>query len=319
MRFSLWPRASKDRKRYRRKGGGGGGRGGSSGGESSGGSRGGSSGGSSSGASSGTRSSVPLGAGSSTGGRTSATTYGNGGGSVRTIPSGQLFAGRSQGGGTRGQVFGTQTYGSGYPGVASRGVNNLGFPFYFWPVVWGSAGAGSVAYLHDSEYGDPNNSSRPGGPLNTIAYSSSTGNTTVHIMADNSTSIALRTAIASNCSTVLASNSTGSQPELAFDQTNSSMPKPEQAIQYYRASSVVLTLDGYNDTTALNGSAGANDLHTPLPSWVNTTFLSCVNETIGAAAPLVDGDVTTYGSVSVYNMGVLGLAWLVMILFQQVL
>lgn len=45
-----------------------------------------------------------------------------------------------------------RTYGSGYPGVRSRGINGLGFPFYFWPVVWGgAAGAGGAAYLHSSE------------------------------------------------------------------------------------------------------------------------------------------------------------------------
>ena len=47
-----------------------------------------------------------------------------------------------------------RTYGSGYPGFANqRGVNSLGFPFYFWPVVWGSAiGLHTQdAYLHDSE------------------------------------------------------------------------------------------------------------------------------------------------------------------------
>lgn len=43
-------------------------------------------------------------------------------------------------------------YGSGYPGVAGRGVANRGFPFYFWPVVWGGgAGVGTAAYLHDED------------------------------------------------------------------------------------------------------------------------------------------------------------------------
>jgi hypothetical protein len=42
-----------------------------------------------------------------------------------------------------------RTYGSGYPGVTGRGVSGRGFPFYFWPVVWGSAGG--AAYLHDDE------------------------------------------------------------------------------------------------------------------------------------------------------------------------
>ena len=44
-----------------------------------------------------------------------------------------------------------RVYGSGYPGTTSRGVGGLGFPFYFWPVVWGGAAVGGAAYLHNSE------------------------------------------------------------------------------------------------------------------------------------------------------------------------
>jgi len=46
-------------------------------------------------------------------------------------------------------------YGSGYPGVAGRGVAGRGFPFVFWPLAWGGfAGAGTTAYLHNTEVGD---------------------------------------------------------------------------------------------------------------------------------------------------------------------
>jgi hypothetical protein len=41
------------------------------------------------------------------------------------------------------------TYGSGYPGVlAPHGVSGLGFPYYFWPVVWYDNG--QSGYLFDS-------------------------------------------------------------------------------------------------------------------------------------------------------------------------
>lgn len=43
-----------------------------------------------------------------------------------------------------------RVYGSGYPGVASRGVANLGFPFVFWPIVWGGSLGYGAAYLHDT-------------------------------------------------------------------------------------------------------------------------------------------------------------------------
>lgn len=145
---------------FRRKGGGGGGKGGGGGGGKSSGSGSGGRGG-------GTARSSPI---SSGGSSKSATSYGNGGGRSSSIPSGQLFAGREAGGGTRNEVVGTRyvyfcfyfspalihrlfrQYGSGYPGINQRGVAGLGFPFFFWPVVWGgSAGIGTAAYLHSTE------------------------------------------------------------------------------------------------------------------------------------------------------------------------
>ncbi|KAI8974802.1 hypothetical protein BD414DRAFT_497520 [Trametes punicea] len=302
---------------YPRKGGGGGGGarggGGSSGEGSSGGSKGssGSSGSESGGSSSSSGrsgssgsvgskgASVPV--SGSTVGRTNAVSYGDGNTKAITIPAGQPFAGRTSGGAARGQIFGTQTYGSGYPGIPGRGVAGRGFPFVFWPVVWGSGLGYGAAYLHDDEYGQPSNTSRPGGPLVQAAFSSNSTNTTFHVVSDNSTVTALIASIDANCT--VASNS--STTPLPFNGTASD-PKPEQAIQYYRASSVVLTLDGYNDTSALldNSSAPAP----PLPSNIDTTLLNCLNQTIGAAVPLFE----TSGSWSLApNSGLLGLAFVV--------
>lgn len=163
---------------YRRKGGGGkgGGKGGSSGSDSGGSSGSSGSSGSKGGSSGTTSSSTGKGAvnkpvsGSTGGTSRTSSAYGSGGGSAVTIPSGQLFAGRSSGGGTRSQVYGTRhvsppfptvciiihirdnfrTYGSGYPGVNNRGVGGLGFPFIFWPIIWGGSLGYGAAYLHDS-------------------------------------------------------------------------------------------------------------------------------------------------------------------------
>ena len=44
-----------------------------------------------------------------------------------------------------------RSYGSGYPGYAGRGVGGLGFPFIFWPVVWGPGFGYGPGYLHNSE------------------------------------------------------------------------------------------------------------------------------------------------------------------------
>jgi len=61
-------------------------------------------------------------------------------------------------------------------------------------------------------------------------------------------------------------------------------PKPEQAVQYYRGSTAVLTLDGYNNTIRVNGT---DDI--PLPKDVDEGLLNCLNSTIGEAIILVDG------------------------------
>ncbi|KAK0462337.1 uncharacterized protein EV420DRAFT_1265734 [Desarmillaria tabescens] len=221
---------------------------------------------------------------SSSGSSKQATSYGRGGGAVSTIPSGQLFAGRTQGGGTRDQVMGTSTYGSGYPGVASRGVAGLGFPFYYWPLAWGGIGLGSAAYLHNNEYGRPDNSSRPGGAMTYATFPATSGNATFHVVADNNTVASLITDLTSNCSSVINTSSVSSSP-IAFNDSDSSTPKPEQSVQYYRASSVALTVDGYNNTGALQNDTA----DTPIPSWVDTNALNCLNSTIGVAVPLVDG------------------------------
>ena len=63
-------------------------------------------------------------------------------------------------------------------------------------------------------------------------------------------------------------------------------PSPGEVVQYYRASSVALTLDGYNNTAALSGDANATAV--PLPSNIDTTLLTCLNDTIGEAVPLFE-------------------------------
>ena len=167
---------------YRRKGGGGGGKGG--GGKSGSSGRSGSSSSSGNNRNSGSKSSsgssgstgsvgtrgstVPV--SGATNGRTTAVAYGSGTTKVVTIPQGQPFAGRTSGGATRGSVYGNRCvcsddirmwrtvltrgrcsyYGSGYPGTPGLGVVGRGFPFVFWPLVWGGGLGYGAAYLHDS-------------------------------------------------------------------------------------------------------------------------------------------------------------------------
>uniref|UniRef100_A0A0W0EVK4 Uncharacterized protein n=1 Tax=Moniliophthora roreri TaxID=221103 RepID=A0A0W0EVK4_MONRR len=301
----------------RKGGGGGGGGGGGRGGGSTGGRSGGSSGGSN-GGSSGSRGGSTGGRGSTGGGTTgsgsrsspisfggtsqSASTSSRGGGTPFSIPSGQIFAGRQVGGGTRDQIFGSR----GYPGVAGRGVAGRGFPFYFWPVAWGgAAGGGTAAYLHNREYGHPDNSSRPGGPMFTTSLSSNTSATnrsTFHLIADNTTVVTLADIIDERCASFLAS--TNSSTPFPFYENATNVPKPESAIQYYRASSVVLTLEGYNNSAVFSEDENVQD--SPLPNNVDTGLLDCLNKTIGENVPLVAAPVLTNSGGSVN--GVLGVS-----------
>jgi len=237
---------------------------------------------------------------SSEGGSSPAVISGSGGGAPAVIPDGDLFAGRTAGGGTRALIFGNSQYGSGYPNITSPGTAGRGFPFYFWPVVWAGNGTG---YLYPTDYGLPTNTSRPGGALFTSIFSSNTMNTTFRILSDNQTVIDLISTITSPCSSNL--QTTNITPTAYNDP--STFPKPEQAIQYYRASSIVLTLDGYNNTADLtNGTSNV-----PLPSNIDQTLLNCVNTTIGRTAPLVNA---ASGAGAVPATGLLGLAWIVWIL-----
>jgi hypothetical protein len=64
---------------------------------------------------------------------------------------------------------------------------------------------------------------------------------------------------------------------------------PEEAVQYYRASTIVLAMSGYNDSGTFSNYDNTTD--TPLPANTDTTLLDCLNQTIGAAAPLVSGAI----------------------------
>ena len=125
----------------------------------------------------------------------------------------------------------------------------------------------------------------------TFTSSSPSSNSTFHIIADNSTVLSLIGSIAANCSGkfINSSSSSTSISPAPYGSSPTSDPRPEGAIQYYRASSVVLTLDGYNNTAALGSDStagGAKAVTVPLPSTVDMQLLDCLNSTIGEAVPL---------------------------------
>ncbi|KAG7439771.1 uncharacterized protein BT62DRAFT_1013498 [Guyanagaster necrorhizus] len=290
---------SGSRKLYRRKGGGGGGKGGGSrsgGGKSGGAGKsggGGKSGGSSSGSGSGAKPIQPVNTGGSS---KKSFSYSTGGGSALTIPSGQPFAGRSQGGASRSQVYGTRRVSrfsllvleadseEAYMAAGTQALQAAAWRAEGFPSISGLwHGVALVGTAVPPTYTTTN---RPGGVMMSATFPASSSNTTFHVVADNSTVASLITDIRNNCSSVINTSSASGAP-IAFNDSGASTPKPEQAVQFYRASSVALTVDGYNNTGALDDSG--NTPNTPVPPWVDTNALNCLNYTIGAAVPLVDG------------------------------
>ncbi|KAK7028349.1 hypothetical protein R3P38DRAFT_921085 [Favolaschia claudopus] len=253
---------------------------------------------------------TPGGFGSSTSGKStpialggtskSISPYSSGGGRPITIPMGQLFGGRSAGGATRNDIYGSRTFGSGYPGYFSRGVGGRGFPFWFWPVVWGSgAGYGAnAAYMHSNEYGDPNNSSRPGGAMAMASFQSNSTGTTFRLVADNDTVMDVMPDVSANCSQWLTPASIDATTPTPF---NASGVAPEQVIQYYRASSLALTLDGYNNSAVFAPENSTDD--TPLPTGIDGNLLGCLNYTIAQAVPLVDSGAMQLSAPEFHAVG----------------
>lgn len=132
----------------------------------------------------------------------------------------------------------------------------------------------------------------------TSTYASNT--TTFYLVTDTDTANSMVTALQNNCSSVL--NSGVSNAPVPYNVSDPNSPKPEEFVQYYRASSAALALEGYNNTAQLSDDTSLPD--TPLPTNIDTNLLTCLNETIGAAVPLVDA-----ANPTAWNFGVTGSAY----------
>ena len=193
-------------------------------------------------------------------------------------------------------------YGSGYPGYPI-GVAGYGFPFFFWPLAFGETFMYGENYIHSDEvsasyslpgsslsptvslqYGSPDNSTRPGGPMVTWTYPSKAQGTTFYLVVDDDSANSVSYVLQKNCSHFLSSSF--SNKPVPYSPSDPNSPKPEEAIQYYRASSAALMLEGYNNTAQLSDDTSLPD--TPLPTNIDMTLLTCLNETIGRAIPLVN-------------------------------
>lgn len=114
----------------------------------------------------------------------------------------------------------------------------------------------------------------------------------------------LDTSVSENCSYSIGAPS--SVPA-SYNSADPEQPQPADAVQYFRASSAALTLDGYNDTSILGNDTKAT--HVPLPAGVDTTLLDCLNVTIGQAAPLVGSAHLRWQAPGVGWIGLLWLIW----------
>ncbi|GAA5822518.1 hypothetical protein JCM11251_006365 [Rhodosporidiobolus azoricus] len=313
-------------------GGGGGGRGGGGGGSSSGGGRSSSGSGSSSrnGGSSGSGSSGSSVPKSSPPGYSSSTGFNAaGGGYPRTIPAGTPFAGRQFGGGYRSNIYGGRGYGGGLGlplaagaagGLAFGYVAGAGFPYGYWPLYYGSG------YHGNDEYGPYSNSSRPGGSLAVTSFtappSAGTENAPQYMLYGDTNSInSAWSAISSNCSAAavygqppipVSQNGTyDTSPNPApFASSNTSatlLPPldPQNVLEFYRASSFALyaffennAVNNPNATEGYSRPAGVDSSATYFyPSSArNSTFETCVNQTIALALPIEEGTTEEDGS-----------------------
>ncbi|VDB88223.1 unnamed protein product [Peniophora sp. CBMAI 1063] len=242
-----------------------------------------------------------------------AVTFSSGGGKASKV-SGGKFKGRVLGGGSRQDIFGASVYGSGYPGWSARSIGVAGqpFPYFFYPIVWTTSTSAALPPYLDAtaEYGLPTDTSRPGGALVQATLHSNTTGDVFHFIADNSTAQAVLPILRANCG--VDANASSSSP-FAYTGANAADPSPVDAIQYFRASSAVLILEGYNNTATL--------LNTPdvaafpsIPTDTDAALLSCLNTTIGASMPLVDAPLKFHwGSLGIFLLILAGCAGLALV------
>ncbi|PPQ74898.1 hypothetical protein CVT24_003051 [Panaeolus cyanescens] len=217
------------------------------------------------------------------------------------------FEGRECGGGSRGVVYGNTVYGSGYPGETERGVEGRGFPFFFYPLTFPAA-TGPAYLYREAEYGTADDPSRPGGPLFQFSvYPQVTYQSTppykFHIVADNTTAQFLNVAISYSCTQYNASPGgitiTTPVPYMKNSSNSSDyLPSPEDVVQFYRASSVALFLEGYNNTELVFNPTSTSLALAPqvLAPNISRNFVDCVNHTIGMSVPLVGGALVARGA-----------------------
>ncbi|PWN30266.1 hypothetical protein BDZ90DRAFT_229280 [Jaminaea rosea] len=199
------------------------------------------------------------------------------------VPAPLAFQGRPQGGVGRSDIYGTARYGSGItggysprPSYAGGTTAGYGFPFVYWPVSW--PGYPDAGYYGSGAY---NRTDRPGGAISVhvLGVPPGVNQTSNNFMlyGDANSNTAILKHLVPNCNVTW-----NSQPLFGVN--------PRQAVQYYRGSSYVLLLQGYNnsqpDSYTTNNATVITTPVTPLPSTVNMTYFNCLNRTLGMDLPL---------------------------------
>ena len=200
----------------------------------------------------------------------------------------------------------SRRYGSGYPNATTEGVEGRGLPFFFQPITYGQRPGYGSSRIYENEYGEPDKKRRPGGPLHFITIQPPKSLTlgpypeippmSLYVIADKPTLDAVKSAVQWTCPMsdfsgwVFAEKVRVTKPRRFLGPARDPKgPAPEQAVGYYRGSSAVLLLAGYNNTAQIADSNLQDLEDSPLPSVANTVFFQCINATIGQSIPLVIG------------------------------
>lgn len=146
------------------------------------------------------------------------------------------------------------------------------------------------------------------------------------VLADNATLYSIINTTTYACGSYLSDVS--SIYATSFDGYDSNEPQQNQAVQYYRASSVVLTVDnsdgnsgsygsnngydssnsnsGYSNSNGNSGSSSNSNGYSSTSGYYGG-MVDCLNQTIGASVPLV-GSAYTWAQPG-HMMGSLSLFW----------
>ena len=251
-----------------------------------------------------------------------------GGGSPLRLGSNSRFPGRWAGGGGRGSIYGTSRFGSGSHGTgAPMCMEDADFVFGFWPIWFPDGYCGTNAYEYPSTRF---NDTRPGGEVVVVdvqpnstdfQVSAEEKNHTYYMFGDKD-SIVLMMGILSlpnhqgGCSVLNANPANWTLSTVAKDRF-----EPGHVLQWYRSNSFALAYTGYNNSYAyppLNTTSPVN-MSDPLPSaLLISSYLSCLNKTIGDDLPIMDAEKTLPAMqiAAIVICSVIGLIVLILICCQ---